>query len=106
MSVGPDADGFVRRPFLESRRTRRGDGVEALRPLAWCDAVDARSHAGHGYQMCIAFQLTERTVQDLSSMKQGGSCEREASLKLLKRWCSIARRSPSRNARSLGGLKS
>jgi hypothetical protein len=28
MSVGPDADGLMRRPFLESRRTRRGDGVE------------------------------------------------------------------------------
>jgi hypothetical protein len=28
MSVGPDADGLIRRPFLESRRTRRGDGVE------------------------------------------------------------------------------
>ena len=60
---------------------------------------------GHGYQMCIAFQLTERTVNDLSAMKQGGSCEREASLKLLKRWCSVAPEEPFAERKEFGRFK-
>jgi hypothetical protein len=55
--------------------------------------------------MCIAFQLTARTVNDLASMKQGGSCEREASLKLLKRWCSIAPEEPFAERKEFGRFK-
>ena len=55
--------------------------------------------------MCIAFQLTERTVSDLAMLKDGGSCEREASLKLLKRWCSVAPEEPFAERKEFGRFK-
>lgn len=60
---------------------------------------------GHGYQMCIVFQLTERTVHDLQSLKEGGTCAREASLKLLKRWCTLAPEEPFAERKEFGRFK-
>ena len=62
-----------------------------------------------GARWCIAFQLTERTVRLVvsSTSKVVHARAREASLKLLKRWCASRRRSPfARNARrSRRGLR-